>query len=76
MDDASAHQLGRLAPPARAVTRRDRRPLPAAGSRPQLTLIVTPPDMRARWLRWVAIRQSVLLTVGITAALISATLLR
>ena len=35
-------------------------------------MITTPPEVRERWLRWVAIRQSAVLTVSITFAVIAA----
>jgi hypothetical protein len=74
MDDRSkmeAVQLGQLVlPVARRVHKRV--PLPVEGERPKLYVIVTPPEVRARWQRWVAIRQSILLTFVITFVLIAA----
>lgn len=75
MDDRGkmeAVQLGQLVlPVARTSVVQRRLPLPAEGERPKLYVITTPPEMRARWLRWVAIRQSIMLTVLITFALIA-----
>jgi len=78
MDDRGkmeAVQLGQLALPVRSprtsVVQR-RMPLPLDGERPKLYVIVTPPEVRERWLRWVAIRQSALLTVLITCLLMAA----
>ena len=59
-------------PVARLSVVQRRLPLPAEGERPNLYVITTPPEVRARWLRWVAIRQSMMLTVLITFALIAA----
>jgi hypothetical protein len=79
MDDRGnmeAVQFGQLALPVpgpRTTALQHRRlPLPLDGERPKLYVIVTPPEVRERWLRWVAIRQSVLLTFVITFALLIA----
>jgi len=80
MDDRGkmeAVQLGQLAlpVPGRRTTlahKRDLFSLPSDGERPKLYVIVTPPEVRARWLLWVAIRQTALLTFAITFALIAA----
>jgi hypothetical protein len=76
MDDRGkmeAVQIGQplLLPVARTTVQR-RLTLPIDGARPKLYVIVTPPEVRARWLRWVSIRQSALLTLMITFALIAA----
>lgn len=70
-----AVQLGQLALPVpgpRTTALHKRLPLPLDAARPKLYVIVTPPEVRERWQRWVAIRQSMLLTVLITFALIAA----
>ena len=82
MDDRGkmeAVQFGQLAlpVPGRTTALQHRRlaaamPLPLDGQRPKLYVIVTPPEVRERWLRWVAIRQSALLTFVITFALMIA----
>ncbi len=83
MDDRGkmeAVQIGQLVlpPVARATAVHRRLSLPIGGiegidgERPKLYVIVTPPEVRERWLLWVAIRQSVLLTVLITFAVIAA----
>ena len=36
-------------------------------------MIVTPPEVRERWQRWVAFRQSMVLTLSITFGIIAAT---
>jgi hypothetical protein len=76
MDDAGkmeARQIGQLVlpPVARNTAVQRRLTLPIEGERPKLYVIVTPPEVRERWLRWVAIRQSALLTFLITFALIA-----
>lgn len=77
MDDRGnmeAVQLGQLVLPVpgpRSLQRREPLALPE-GDRPALYVIVTPPEVRERWQRWVAIRQSVILAVVITCALIAA----
>lgn len=77
MDDRGkmeAIQLGQLVQPVvgpRATAVR-RLPLPPEGERPKLYVITTPPELRERYLRWVAIRQSMMLTLAITFALIAA----
>ena len=77
MDDRGnmeAVQLGQLVQPVpgpRFVSRREPLVLPD-GDPPKLFVIVTPPEVRARWLRWVAVRDSIVLTVLITLALIAA----
>ena len=61
--------------PGRRTTQVQKRALlalPRDAERPKLYVIVTPPEVRERWLRWVAIRQSALLTFFITFALIAA----
>jgi len=78
MDDRGnmeAVRLGQLVlpipgPRTTSVPKRDLLALPAA--RPRLYVIVTPPEVRERWLRWVAIRQSLALTFVITLVLIAA----
>ena len=77
MDDRGkmeAVQIGQPLLPAvaRATAVHRRLSLPIDGERPKLYVIVTPPEVRERWLRWVAIRQSALLTFLITFALIAA----
>ena len=79
MDDRGnmeAVQLGQLVLPVpgprTSVRRRELLALPPDAARPQLYVIVTPPEVRARWLRWVAIRQSLALTFVITLVLIAA----
>ncbi|MBA3499424.1 MAG: hypothetical protein M4D80_08745 [Myxococcota bacterium] len=61
-----------LPPVARNTAVQRRLTLPIEGDRPKLYVIVTPPEVRERWLLWVAIRQSALLTFLITFALIAA----
>ena len=79
MDDRSkmeavAVQLGQLALPVPGprTTAVRRLALPPENERPKLYVITTPPEVRDRWLRWVAIRQSALLTFLITFAVIAA----
>lgn len=38
---------------------------------PQLRVIVTPPEMRARWETWVRIRASIALTIALTLMLVA-----
>ena len=77
MDDRGkmeAVQLGQLVLPVNGPRALPRRlALPEAGHRPKLTVIVTPPEVRERWQRWVAFRQSMVLTVSITFGIIAAT---
>jgi hypothetical protein len=80
MDDRGnmeAVQLGQLGPVVSGrrttlVHKRSLLSLPSDTERPKLYVIVTPPEVRARWLRWVAIRQSAILTFLITFGLIAA----
>lgn len=80
MDDRGkmeAVQLGQLALPVPGrrttlVHKRGLLSLPSEAERPKLYVIVTPPEVRARWLLWVKIRQSAILTFLITFGLIAA----
>jgi hypothetical protein len=77
MDDRSqmeAVQLGQLVLPSPSprTTAVRRLLLPPEGERPKLYVITTPPEVRERYLRWVAIRQSALLTFLITFGVIAA----
>jgi hypothetical protein len=82
MDDRSqmeAVQLGQLVLPSQSspttwsrTTAVRRLALPPESERPKLYVITTPPEVRERYLRWVAIRQSALLTFLITFGVIAA----
>jgi hypothetical protein len=81
MDDRSkmeAVQLGQLVLPSSSpktwsrTTAVRRLVLPPENERPKLYIITTPPEVRERYLRWVAIRQSALLTFLITFAVLAA----
>ena len=59
---------------ARPTTRMPRLELEellADEQRPLLRVIVTPPELRAQWQRWCTIRQALLMTMAIVAALVA-----
>lgn len=76
MDDRGkmeARKLGQLALPVPGprTTAIRKLALPPESERPKLYVITTPPEVRERYLRWIAIRQSAALTFLITFALLA-----